>query len=275
MSALTWERYDFDGRPIYGPSCPGPHIHRWVLRVEDETVSLSSGCEECDGFDLCEVLAEVPGRAAWEDEHPVGHCPSFLDGPCDHASWLRFTPEQEVSTGRDPTPSSPQSEDVVTLLRERYAQAVDRLPDVVLGHDAAAAQADLYRRAADEIEGLRLVFEAAVNARNDAVDRIARLDAEVVQSRFDHFRERMGYWGSLEGDDMEGLARDLLAEVGRLTAENERIEHLGDTMRDAAYAVGMRLHHGELPSEAEAAYLARSAHAWTDQRIADGAGERR
>lgn len=96
MSAIVWEEHPaFDNREVHGPPCPGLHIHRWSLSIEEGDIVLTSGCEECDwAFEHDYVeMRPLTGRMVWEREHAPGDCPSFLDGPCDHGYWVRFIPE--------------------------------------------------------------------------------------------------------------------------------------------------------------------------------------
>lgn len=91
---LDWSDPDDIERPEYGPPCPGPTTHRWTLRLESDDVSVRSGCAECDAWmETYMVDAELVGRLTFEHEHEPRPCPNFLDGPCDHAWWWRFTPE--------------------------------------------------------------------------------------------------------------------------------------------------------------------------------------
>lgn len=87
--------YAYDERPDYGPACPGPHIHRWTLTVEDESVSIDSGCSDCDGcMELYMVTTELTGRLEFEHEHLPDRCPNAIRSlPCDCNFWWRFTPE--------------------------------------------------------------------------------------------------------------------------------------------------------------------------------------
>lgn len=96
MTSTQWEPCEVDDRPVLGPPCPGPHIHRWTLILENEDLSLGCGCLACElSVDvLADVTAEVRGRLSFEHEHGDRGCPNairFL--PCDCNYWWRFTPE--------------------------------------------------------------------------------------------------------------------------------------------------------------------------------------
>lgn len=101
MSRLQWEWNDtpVDDRPLQGPACPGVQTHRWTLTINEGDIHLWSGCEECESVwePHFVEMSELTGRLAWEHEHPPGQCPSWLSGPCDHSTWLRFIPEGEAS----------------------------------------------------------------------------------------------------------------------------------------------------------------------------------
>lgn len=83
-----------DERPVYGPVCPGPLIHRWTLTLEDGA-SINSGCYECDfKIELHDVFFETHGRLAFRHEHLDEPCPNairFL--PCDCNYWYEFIQE--------------------------------------------------------------------------------------------------------------------------------------------------------------------------------------
>ncbi len=89
---------EIDERPTLGPPCPGYSVHRWTLIIEDGSVLLGSGCDECDlHLATEEVTTELTGRLSFEHEHDGGRCPNairFL--PCDCNYWWRFTPEESV-----------------------------------------------------------------------------------------------------------------------------------------------------------------------------------
>ncbi len=93
---IDWEVIEAtDWEPLHGPPCPGVTTHRWTILINEGSVLISSGCDECDSIvenDYLE-MAELSGRLSWKHEHPPGMCPSFLLGPCDHSVWLQFTPE--------------------------------------------------------------------------------------------------------------------------------------------------------------------------------------
>jgi hypothetical protein len=96
VSAITLQQHPaFDDRPVHGPPCPGVETHRWSLSIDCGEWFLTSGCQECDWvYETEDVLVRpISGRMAWEREHAEADCPSFLDGPCDHAYWVRFIPE--------------------------------------------------------------------------------------------------------------------------------------------------------------------------------------
>ena len=96
MSRIVFtEVVPHDLPPLHGPPCPGVTTHRWTLSVREGDVVLSSGCDECDAVyePYMVEMAELTGRMSWEHEHPPRQCPSFMLGPCDHAAWLQFTPE--------------------------------------------------------------------------------------------------------------------------------------------------------------------------------------
>ena len=78
-----------DGRPIYGPSCPGPDTHRWHLSVDEGRIAFGSGCEQCDPEVEAEdiFMDDIAGTLTFHHEVMGYETP-------EHTVWWEFTPDQ-------------------------------------------------------------------------------------------------------------------------------------------------------------------------------------
>lgn len=103
MPPIEWEVIDpadearFTGN--YGPLCPGLHLNkgaetnRWILRVEEGRVSMTSGCADCDAV----VWDPVGGEDIEMYDGIVGHLESHVEimgyETPEYDHWWVFVPE--------------------------------------------------------------------------------------------------------------------------------------------------------------------------------------